>query len=228
MHNILLLTSVCSAHQVGRARGMLTILLGQEGLVHTCKAFTSHHLTLDPHSTSAAAALANYTAMAKLVAAVPTQGTANAWPFNVSESAGWCQYDPVQSEADLVTLPRSPDLTRQLHEADKHMNFGDATRGQAVQRFEFLIQLVLGQLFTPDEGSTLQQRNWPVLDEKFIKLLTALYGTACGRLIADPACSNMCGTLHIKAFGRAYTAKTLKLCSLHLSALQAMARHKVR
>lgn len=207
----------------------MTVLLGHDGLVHTSRAFASHHLSRDSHSTPAVAALANYTAMAKLLAAVPAQSTANAMPLYASGSAGWCQDDAVQSETDLVTLPRVlTHQARQILEADKHLNFSQATRRQAVQRFDFLIQSIMGQAFVLYDGHALHQKSWPLLNEKSVELMTAVYGTSCSQVIADPICSNICGTLHTAAFGKAYTAKNLKLCCLHLSALQAMARHKVR
>lgn len=202
--------------QAGNARILLSIFLGDDRLVHTCRAFATYQLTCQPEGDAAIAVLEFYAVLARLVAACPARGIDDQIVLPL----------PAQLYQDAITQTGCDVIT---HMADCQHELpptsGQVTRGQAVQMFDFLLLPVAEHVFSLQAAWSNQSLEF---QQKAVDLMIAVYSIACSQCIVDSDCSKVHCQRHWEAFTAAYAAGEAETACMHLSALQALARHKVQ
>ena len=214
--------------QVGNIRLLLGLFLGDDLLVHSCRAFATYQLSFLPHDGPAHTVLAYYTTIARLVAVCPAWGVgSDDTVATLPGSVQLHQDTAAQSEFDLLTQGSHVRRKVQADGMPNAVSLGSVTRGQAVKLFDFLLHPTDGLLRTLLEGSGPNQSILSDLDPAVVELMTAVYSIACSPCVVEPVCSRVCCEGHWHGFKRAYAAQDPNMCSLHLGGLQALASHKV-
>ena len=214
---------------MGDARSLIGVFLGDDRWMQACRAFATHQLTCQPEDVLAVKVLAYYTAIANLVAACPALGVSKDEVLTTPGPAQLYQNAQPQAELDILSRGDTSSQRKLLDTEDwKPTIISNVTRSQAMQLFDFLVQPSSGLGFALLQASLSSQHSMSDLEKEVINLLTAVYSNVCSLCIADATCSKYCSNLHWKAFTEAYAAGSPDSCYLHLGALLAMARHKVK
>ena len=240
------------AVQVGPARRAIQAFLGlQVGKVYT--AFAKHQLTAQVSAWNAGQVMLKYcAALARLVAALPSdQAPADMvvqrvpmWPCSQARllPSAIDIVTPLPQDSAAATLDTTPaaaaaapagsgaqpvevapdadSVTASLASAaDKVV----LTRAQAFLRCAYLVQ--------PPEGlvwAVLKNSSKPAGEQQAaLELLTVIYSSNCSIITENADNAAYCCRFHFTTFMDAYDKGDAGLCCQHLTALQALAKHKV-